>query len=84
MNQISTYISQTVPMYATWLKDVHFRFFCDSFVGYDGLENEGHTVFADCLMPLSSFIPRLIENIYKCRQISEIGKANANSKGSDI
>jgi hypothetical protein len=53
VNQISTYISQTIPMYATWLKDAHFRFFCDSFVG--------------------SFIPRIIENIYKCRQISEIG-----------
>jgi flagellar hook-basal body complex protein FliE len=52
VNQISTYISQTIPMYATWLKDAHFRFFCDSFVG--------------------SFIPRIIENIYKCRQISEI------------
>jgi hypothetical protein len=53
VNQISTYLSQSVPTYAAWLKDLHFRFFCDSFV--------------------ESFIPKLAENIYKCRQISEVG-----------
>jgi hypothetical protein len=33
VNQISTYISQSVPMYNTCLANpAHFRFFCDSFV----------------------------------------------------
>jgi hypothetical protein len=33
VNQISTYINQSVPLYSYWLSNPsHFRFFCDSFV----------------------------------------------------
>lgn len=33
VNQFSTYISQTVPLYNDWLSPIHSRFFCDSFAG---------------------------------------------------
>lgn len=76
VNQISNYISQTVPMYGSWLKDVHFRFFCDSFVGYMCL-SQWSMCFLYSSIHSSSFIPRLIENIYKCRQISEVGACSS-------
>jgi hypothetical protein len=54
VNQISTYINQSIPLYQEWLSNPsHFRFFCDSFC--------------------SSFIPLLIQQIYKCKKISIAG-----------
>lgn len=53
VNQFSTYISQTVPLYNDWLSPIHSRFFCDEFVGI--------------------FVPLLVQHIYDCKQISEIG-----------
>ena len=35
VNQLSTYVNQTVPLYMNWLANPsHFQYFCDSFVLY--------------------------------------------------